>query len=49
MKKWISVWMALLMILPIITIASGAAAQEDIKPFDVNAKSAVLMLSLIHI
>lgn len=43
MKKWISVWMALLMILPIITIASGAAAQEDIKPFDVNAKSAVLM------
>lgn len=43
MKKWISVWMALLMILPIITIASGAEAQEDIKPFDVNAKSAVLM------
>lgn len=43
MKKWISVWMALLLILPIITIASGAEAQEDIKPFDVNAKSAVLM------
>ncbi|MBS5725261.1 MAG: D-alanyl-D-alanine carboxypeptidase [Clostridiales bacterium] len=43
MKKWISVWMALLLILPVMTIASGAAAQEDIKPFDVNAKSAVLM------
>lgn len=43
MKKWISVWLALLLILPIMTIATGAMTQEDIKPFDVNAKSAVLM------
>ena len=43
MKKWISVWLALLLILPIMTIATGAKTQEDIKPFDVNAKSAVLM------
>ncbi len=43
MKKWISVWLALLLILPVMTIASGAKTQEDIKPFDVNAKSAVLM------
>ncbi len=42
MKKWISVCMALLLILPVLTVVPRAA-QEDIKPFDVNAKSAVLM------
>ena len=42
MKKWISVCMALLLILPVLTVAPQAA-QEDIKPFDVDAKSAVLM------
>lgn len=42
MKKWISVCMALLLVLPVLTVVPRAA-QEDIKPFDVNAKSAVLM------
>ncbi len=43
MKKWISIWMALLLLLPVLTVAPRAVSQEDIKPFDVNAKSAVLM------